>query len=199
MNQVDERVLLWINNLVGKSPILDRIMILLANDYFIPVCFFLILVGLWFLGGDMAQRENYQRAVMCASASAGIACAFVLACNHLYYHPHPFEAKPELMDTVNRIFYPIHDPPFPANTAAVTFGAATGVWLRCRKIGWFLFILAILMPFAKVYAAVYWPSDVLAGAALGIVTSLFVYKIVFPVGEPIVRLVFKITRKICFA
>lgn len=199
MAQVDEKVLLWINSLVGKSPILDRIMILFANDYFVPVSLSLILLGLWFIGGDMAQRENYQRAIMCAAASMGIACAFVLACNYLYRHPHPFEEMPQLMDTVNRIYYPIHDPAFPSNTAAVTFAAATSIWQRSRKIGWFLFIPAFLMPFAKVYAAVYYPIDVLAGAALGILTSYFVYKIVFPVFEPFVSLVFKIVRKVCLA
>jgi len=198
MAQVDERVLLWINSLVGKSPILDRIMILLANDYFIPVSFLLILVGLWFLGGDMAQRENYQRAVMCASASAGIACGFVLAFSQFNWHQHPFNAM-ELQDTTARIYYEIKDPPFPSNTSAVTFAVATGIWLRSHKIGWFLFIPAFLMPFAKVYAAVYYPTDILAGAALGILTTYFVYKIVFRVGEPIASLSLKVLRKLCLA
>ena len=198
MAQVDEKVLLWINSLVGKSPILDRIMILLANDYFIPVVISLILLALWFLGGDMAQRESYHRAIIVAAVSMGSACGFVLACNHLYQHPHPFEEMPQLMDTVNRIFYPVHDPAFPSNTSAVTFAAATSVWQRSRKIGLLVFIPAILMPFGKIYAAVYWPSDIVAGAIVGILTAYFI-KLIMPLFEPIVSLVFKILRKICLA
>jgi len=198
MAQVDERVLLWINSLVGKSSILDRIMILLANDYFIPVVISLILLALWFGGGDMAQRESYHRAIIVAAVSMGSACGFVLAANGLYQHPHPFEEMPQLMDTVNHIFYPIHDPAFPSNTSAVTFAAATSLWQKSRKIGLLLLIPAILMPFAKLYAAVYWPSDIVAGAILGILTAYFI-KWIMPVFEPIVSRVFKILRGICLA
>ena len=200
MTQVDERVLLWINSLVGKSSILDRIMILLANDYFIPVTFFLILVGLWFLGGDMAQRESYQRAVIVTAISIGSACGFVLACNHLYQHPHPFdlEEMPQFGYAADHIFYRIHDPAFPSNTSAVTFAAATGLWQRSHKIGALMLIPAILMPFAKLYAAIYWPSDIVAGAIVGILTAYFI-KLIMPVFEPIVSRVLMMLRKICLA
>lgn len=198
MHVVDEKILLWINGLVGKSAVLDRIMILFANDYFVPVILSLILLGLWFQGKNTAERENYQRAIIVAAVSMGSACGFVMAANHLYYHPHPFQAMPQLMGTVNHIFYPIHDPTFPSNTSAVTFACATSIWQRYRKIGWFLFIPAILMPFAKVYAAVYWPSDVVAGAILGILTAYFI-KLVVHLLEPIVSIFFKVARKICFA
>jgi undecaprenyl-diphosphatase len=198
MAQVDEWVLDWINSLVGKSSILDRIMILLANDYFIPVVISLILLALWFIGGNMAQRETYHRAIVVAAISMGSASGFVLAANGLYHHPHPFEEMPQLMDTVNRIFYPVHDPSFPSNTSAVTFAAATSMWQMSRKIGLLLLIPAILMPFAKIYAAVYWPSDIVAGAILGILTAYFI-KWIMPVFEPIVSRIFKIMRKICIA
>ncbi len=200
MAQVDERVLLWINGLVGKSPILDRIMILMANDYFIPVVISLILLALWFLGRDMAQRESYHRAIIVAAVSMGSACGFVMAANHLYHHDAPFKAMPELMDTVNSIFYPIHDPPFPSNTSAVTFAAATSLWQKSRKIGLLLLIPAILMPFAKIYAAVYWPSDIVAGAILGILTAYFIKWIMpNPLFEWTTNLIFKIMRRICIA
>jgi len=199
IERIDEEVLLWINDLVGESSILDRMMILFANDYFIPVIIGLILLGLWFWGGNVAQRENLQQGVIVAAISIGSACGFVLALNHLYFHPHPFEAIPSLAGTVDRIYYPIVDPSFPSNTSAITFAAATSIWQRNRKIGWFLFIPAILMPFAKIYAAVYWPSDILAGAAVGILTSYFIYKIMMPVFKPFINLFYTIARKICLA
>ena len=196
---MDEKVLLWINSLVGKSSLLDRIMILFANDYFVPVLLSLILLGLWFWERNMAQRENYHRVIIVAAISMGSACGFVLAFNHLYYHPHPFEAMPELMATAERIYYPIVDPTFPSNTSAMTFAAATSIWQRSHKTALVLLIPAIIMPFAKVYAAVYWPSDVLAGAAVGILTSYFIYKIVMPLFSPFVNLFFLVARKICLA
>lgn len=198
MHLIDEKILLWINGFVGKSAVLDRIMILFANDYFVPVILSLILLGLWFQGKNMAERENYQRAIIVAAVSMGSACGFIMAANHLYHHPHPFEVTQQFMDTTNQIFYVVHDPTFPSNTSAVTFACATSIWQRYRKIGVLLFIPAILMPFAKVYAAVYWPSDVVAGAILGILTVYFI-KLVLRLLEPVVSIFFKVARKICLA
>lgn len=199
MAEIDERVVLWINGLVGKSAVLDRLMTVLANDYFVPVSMSLALLAIWFLAREPVQRESYQRSVIVAAISMGSVCGFVLACNYLYHHPHPFEDMPQLMDTVNKIYYPIVDPAFPSNTAAVTFAAATSIWQKSRRIGALLFIPAILMPFAKVYAAVYYPSDVVAGAILGILTSYFIYKLIMPLFEPIIRQVFQVLRKLCLA
>jgi undecaprenyl-diphosphatase len=197
--QIDKDIILWITSLEGKSAILDRIMIIMANDYFVPVSIALILMAIWFLGRNAAERDNYQRAVACAAISIGSACGLLLACNHIYRHPHPFEDMPQLLDTVNHIFYPIVDPGFPSNTSAITFAAATAIWQRTRKLGVLVFIPAILMPLAKLYAAVYYPSDILAGALLGILTAYFIYKIVMPVlGKPI-DLAFSIFRKLCLA
>lgn len=197
--QIDKDIIMWMNGLVGKSAVLDRVMIILANDYFVPVSISLILMAIWFLGRDAAERDNYQKAVVCAAISLGSACGLVLACNYLYRHPHPFEDMPQLLDTVNHIFYPIHDPSFPSNTSAITFAAATSIWLRSRRLGLLVFIPAALMPLAKLYAAVYYPSDILAGAALGILTALFIHLIVMPVLRGPIEWAFGMFRKLCLA
>jgi undecaprenyl-diphosphatase len=199
MIQADEKVFFWINSLVGKSALLDRIMILFANDYFIPVSLALILLGLWFWSGDIVQRENYHRAIIVAAVSMGSACGFTMAVNHLWVRNHPFQDMPQLLDTVNRILYPTHYPTFPSMTSAMTFATATSIWQRSHKIGWLLFIPAILMPFARIYAAIHWPLDVLAGAVLGILTSYFIAKIALPLLNPFVNLFFIVARKLCLA
>lgn len=199
MTGIDERIILWINDLVGKSAALDRIMIWLASDYFIPVTISLILLAIWFLGQGTAERENYQRAVMCAFITIGFACGFVLAANHIYSHEHPFDALPELKATVAQIFYEIHDPAFPSNTAAVTFGAAAGLWQKSRKLGYLMLIPAVLMPLSKIYAAVYWPSDIVAGAVLAILTSFLISWVVMPLAEPMIGGFIKVMRKLCLA
>ena len=167
---------------------------------FMPVFIALILLALWFMGDDAARRESNHRAVIVAAISIGSVCGFVLAFNHLWPdRQHPFQDMPELMSAVDRIFYPIHDPTFPSNTSAVTFTAATSVWQRNHKMGLIILIPAVLMPFAKIVAAVYYPTDVLAGAALGILTSYFIYKVVAPVFGPIIDLVIRILRRLCLA
>lgn len=196
---MDETIFNWINGLAGQSRFLDRIMIWLANDYFIPVTISLILLAIWFIGKNRDEREGLQRATIIAFISIGSACGFVLAANHLYSHPHPFEVMPELLNTtVKDIYYEIVDPTFPSNTSAVTFAAATSLWQYKRRLGLLMLIPAVLMPLAKVYAGVYWPSDIAAGAVLGILTAYFI-KLIMPLFEPILSRAFLILRKICLA
>jgi undecaprenyl-diphosphatase len=199
MNWFDNRIISWLTGLVGKSSILDRIMILLANDYFIPVVIALMLLALWYMGRNPAERERNQRGLMIAATAMGSACGFVLAFYQLNWHHHPFEVNPQYMAATMKIAYPIHDPPFPSNTSAVTFAAATSVWLWNRRMGLLLLIPAILMPVAKMYAGLYYPSDILAGAALGIATAFFISKVAMPWFEPIVSRLLKALRKLSIA
>jgi membrane-associated phospholipid phosphatase len=55
------------------------------------------------------------------------------------------------------------------------------------------------MPIAKMYAGLYYPSDILAGAALGIATAFFISKVAMPWFEPIVSRLLKALRKLSIA
>lgn len=200
MNWFDEKIITWLNGLVGDSSILDRIMIVLANDYFVPVTISLMLLFLWFMGDDATQRRGNQQALIVAATAMGSACGFVLALNHLWPgRLHPFEYMPQLIGAVDKIFYPILDPTFPSNTSAVTFAAAASVWQWNRRMGLIILVPAILMPLAKIYAGVYHPTDILAGAAVGIATAYFIGKIVMPAFEPMVKRIFQVLRRLCLA
>ena len=179
--QIDQSIVLWISHLVGDYSILDRIMTVLANDYFLPVSISLILLYVWFMGRDYAERQRNQMAAVCAAISIGAVMGFVLITNNIWRHPHPFQDMPQLLNPVtNHIFYPIHDPSFPSSSSALTFATAAGIWQFNRKWGLILLVPAILMPLAKVYAAVYYPSDIIGGAILGILTAYFIGKIFMP-------------------
>ena len=179
--QVDQSVVLWFTHLVGKSAILDRILTLLASDYFAPVCISLILLYMWFAGRDLRERDRNQKAVVCAAISMGSAMGFVLAANHIWRHPHPFQDMPQLLDPVTtHIFYPIHDPSFPSSSSSLTMAAAASIWQFNRKWGLVVLVPAILMPLARLCAGAYYPSDVLAGSIVGILTAYFIGKLVMP-------------------
>ena len=207
MTAVDKEIFLWINGLAGRSSVLDTIMAWLANDYFVIVSMSLILLAIWFMGHGREKRELYQRAVICALITIGFAGGLVLAANHIWRHPHPFEAvnvfNPETLqqirDNVARTLYFIHDPAFPSNTSAVTFAAAAGLWQKKRKLGYLMLTPAVLMPLSKIYAGVYWPSDIVAGAILGIATSYLIRYVVLPVVEPLITWILATFRKFCIA
>ena len=197
MQAVDEQVLLWISGLAGRFSLLDSAIRVVVNDYFIMVSMSLSLFALWFIGRTIKQRERYQLTVLQSAASMGIAAGFVNIINLFYDRPRPFEAMPDLLHQVDRLFYQPQDSSFPSNPAAVVFAIATTVWFGHRKIGWFFYSLAFLMCFARVYVGVHYPLDIIGGAALAVFMVYFTIKIVFPLCEPMVAFVHWVTRKLC--
>jgi undecaprenyl-diphosphatase len=57
---------------------------------------------------------------------------------------------------------------FPSGHATVSFACATVLALAVPRLAWPLFALAALISFSRVYVGVHYPSDVLAGAVLGV-------------------------------
>jgi len=64
---------------------------------------------------------------------------------------------------------------FPSGHASFFFALATVIYLYNKKLGaWFL-AAAALISLARVYVGVHYPSDVLAGAIIGILVGWPVY------------------------
>lgn len=62
---------------------------------------------------------------------------------------------------------------FPSGHTYSAFCGATILFYVNRKIGYAALILAVLTAFSRLYLFVHYPSDVLAGAFMGIVLALF--------------------------
>lgn len=76
----------------------------------------------------------------------------------------PYEAVEGLI----RIIEKQPDWSFPSGHASSSFAAATVIWLNHRKTGWPALVLAGLIAFSRMYVGVHYPTDVLAGAAVGV-------------------------------
>lgn len=63
---------------------------------------------------------------------------------------------------------------FPSGHAAVFFALAVALWFIDRRTGWWFGALALVNGIARVYVGVHWPTDILAGAAIGILSTLAV-------------------------
>lgn len=193
MITIDENIFLWINGLAGHFAPLDWLMKGIANDYFILVGLCLVLLALWVWGGGVEQRDKNQKAVFCASISLGIAQGFVGICNALLFRERPFTELP-----TNLLFYQPTDSSFPSNSVAIVFAVAFAIFLANRKAGSFLLILACLHAFSRVYVGIHYPSDVLAGAAMGVFIAFVVTKII-RVLETWVNLAMNLARKLYLA
>ncbi len=68
---------------------------------------------------------------------------------------------------------------FPSGHAATAFAAATAIAMQAGRTAPAVFLLAVLVAFSRVYVGVHYPSDVIAGAAIGIATGWIVVKVAF--------------------
>ncbi len=57
---------------------------------------------------------------------------------------------------------------FPSGHTVVCFEGATAIFIRYKKIGIFAFLVAAVVGFSRLYLYMHYPTDVLAGAILGI-------------------------------
>jgi undecaprenyl-diphosphatase len=71
------------------------------------------------------------------------------------------------------------DSSFPSCHTMTSFAAAAvTVWQAGGALGFTSFVFAFMISFSRVYLYVHYPSDVLAGMALGIVTGgLFLFRV----------------------
>jgi undecaprenyl-diphosphatase len=189
----DEAVFRWINGWVGRSSPLDRGMEWVVSDYLVPVSLALTLTGLWFVGDEKAARMKNQIAVFVALSAMGLASWVVFVNNALYFRPRPF-----VDHDVSLLFYQPTDSSFPANTTAATFAIAAAVWGVNRRVGLALYLAAGLYGFARVYAGVHYPLDIVGGALIGVVVAFLVFKLM-ELLEPLPTMVIKLARILCLA
>ena len=181
MVDADERVFEWINGVAGESAALDNAMKLLVSDFFLPVLITLAVFALWFAGKTGAERLANQWGFLYATIGLGFSNLMVSIFNANFDRPRPFIT----LEEVEVLFYRPTDPSFPSNAAAFAFAAATGVFLVNRRWGLLVGVGAVLFSFARIYAGMHFPLDIVAGGLIGIVTTWFFGKVLARV-QPVV-------------
>lgn len=170
MSSIDADLVIWLNGLSGNVKIFDDLMRLVASDYLMPLSFSLAMLGLWFSGKNPAERVRYQITMLIAISALSLSNIVVWLINISWDRPRPFV---EHGDELNLLFYPPTDPSFPANPVAVGFAAAAAAWSINHKFGWWMFAAASLFGFSRLYAGVFYPTDIIGGAVIGIAVFIF--------------------------
>jgi len=65
---------------------------------------------------------------------------------------------------------------FPSGHAAFYFAIATVIYFYNKKAGILFLIAASLISIARVFTGLHWPSDILVGAAVGILSAFIIKK-----------------------
>lgn len=166
---LDVQLFYLLNDLAGQSPFLDTSIVFLASY----LAYFLAALFLALLFFSHYPKQEKIRILLVTAVSAAIARFGATELIRLFYHrPRPFSVLPIhhlLIDTAWS---------FPSGHATFFFALATALYLYHKKWGVFFFIATILMTLSRVIAGIHYPSDVVAGALIGIVVAYATFSVV---------------------
>jgi undecaprenyl-diphosphatase len=155
-----------INSLAGKYPVLDAMAIFFAKyfDYFLIFIVFLFL---------LKNFKKYWRPVV-KTVSAGVLArlGFTEIIRFFYKRPRPF-----VENKVNLLFNHSSSSSFPSGHAAFYFAVSIIIYSYNKKAGYLFFIASFLISLSRVFVGIHWPSDILGGAIVGIISGIIILKL----------------------
>ena len=164
---IDLYIFNLINGLAFKWYWLDFLGFVIAkySEHFLVTTLILFLV---------VNYKKYWRMVVEAVVAAFFT-RFILTeiIRWLWFRPRPF-----ITNNVNLLGdYNAKEASFPSGHASFYFALSTIVYFYNKKAGIVFFIASFLVSISRVFVGIHWPSDILGGAAVGILTGWIIIKI----------------------
>ncbi len=161
-----------INGLAGHSTIADRLGVFFASDaqYVWAAALFVLLF--W----PKKECEDNRIVILVSVAAAAIARLVVKGLLVFAYpRPRPFVELPNIHPLIAS---PLAEnfQSFPSGHTIFFFALATVIYLFHKKWGAIAFIAAACIGIARIYVGVHWPTDIIGGAVLGILTGWATYR-----------------------
>ncbi|MFC5452478.1 undecaprenyl-diphosphatase [Paenibacillus aestuarii] len=163
-NDLDYQWFQWINQYADSVAVLNPIMRFLAQDA--EYLFYLGVIVYWF-----TRRNDNRRMVAQALLSACVSLAVSGIIGHFFYRDRPFVTH----HVLQLIAHPANAS-FPSDHATGAFVIATSIWLYHRKAGKVWLALAACIAVSRVWTGVHYPTDVLAGALLGLLIAVCMHQ-----------------------
>ena len=177
--QMDGGILLWIQDFL-RCALLDPIMTVytqLGNAGILWIVLSVVLLCI-----PKTRKAGF---VSLLAMLLGLLCTNVVL-KHLVGRTRPWLVVEGLVHMVEE-----HDPnSFPSGHTCAAFAAASA-WCRTLPKRWMKIVavvMAALMGFSRLYVGVHFPSDVLAGAALGVIAAFLAGWLVSKIPNPANRL-----------
>ncbi len=133
--------------------------------------YFLVIAAVYFLFKKKNRQRIYAFALMFLSVI--LARGIIVEVIRFFY----CRSKPFSILNFNPLVSVDGMASFPSGHAAAFFALATAIFFLSRRFGKWFFILSFLIIIARVFTGLHWPSDILVGAVIGILSALFVKKI----------------------
>lgn len=199
---MDSIIFLWLNSLVAVDPLLDGTILFFAKYHIYVmtggvVTIFIILgrygafnaSGVPSLEGSGLEKSRssllYILYIVLSASVARFGITELIRI--LYDRPRPFE----VMGGVRQLIEHSTGSSFPSGHTVFAFALAAAVYfflcmeerrtvvLPRQVIFLFFWLSAILVGISRIAAGVHWPSDVLGGAMVGVVTAWLLHQVIW--------------------
>ncbi len=169
MRTVDWSVLHALNNFMFRHDGVEDPLLFYVNA---SEALFIATLAVLFLAARGAAHAAWRRASVAAVLSAGLGLAVGKVISELVDRARPFVADP---GGVHLFSGHAADAGFPSDHATAAFAIAVAILLRKRGWGIAALVAATVLSIGRVALGVHYPSDVLAGAALGSAAALVLW------------------------
>ena len=161
---IDQYIFHSINQFAGIGGFLDKAAVFFSDylQYAILLVFLLLLVK---------NFKKYFLLVFSVFVSAFLSRIVITeVIRYFYIRPRPFVTE-EANVILNQS---AAEPSMPSGHAALFFAVAATVYFYNKKAGVLFFAAAFLISISRVFAGIHWPSDILVGAAIGLLSAWLV-------------------------
>lgn len=168
MQNFNESIFNLIFGLAHRSDWLDRFAVFVAQ-YLPYVLFLSALIVIFSEAGWKKKLIHFSHLALFLVLARGVVVEFL---NYVFPIKRPFDAL-----DIDPLFQAT-GPSFPSSHAVIFFGLAVVIFCIHKEWGFWYFLFAALNAFARVFAGVHFPADVLTGAFLGVAIGFGVYSLI---------------------
>lgn len=98
------------------------------------------------------------------------------ALKNTFDRTRPYDTYP----WITTVIQPLSSYSFPSGHASSSFAAATAIFMFNKKAGIWTYVAAALVAVSRVYFCVHYFTDVVAGAAEGIIVAVIIIRLIYP-------------------
>jgi undecaprenyl-diphosphatase len=164
---MNEAIFRFLNDIVLRNELFDAVIIFFTDAF----GFFLIAGLIVFIFYHKSVKTGFKHALI-IFISALIAWFVAKAIKYFYFSPRPFEA----LDNVRLLIEHGRGDSFPSGHATFYSALATAFYFNHKRLAIVYIVGALLIGTSRIAAGIHWPTDILAGYALGGVIGYLAYR-----------------------
>lgn len=167
---MDTEILEFLNGFTGGSAVLDGITTFLSSYLQYGIGAALLVAMIW----PIRRYRMGAAALVSAAVARGIVKPLILLAIN---RPRPYV----ILDHIRNIVGPQTGEEyqsFPSGHAVFFFAVAMAVYMHNKRLGYWFFAGALVMGLARITGGIHWPTDVLAGAGIGMLTAWLVVRLI---------------------